>query len=518
MRKKIKREILISVTPYDKRIAIMNNGELSELVVEGLESKRVLGNIYKGVVQKVLPGLKAAFIDIGMEKAGFLHQDDAIDRNEVLRREFGDDDDSKGDKGVSLAIDKILKEGEEIMVQVVKEPISTKGARLTTHLSFAGRFLVCMPKTDFIGVSKRERDSSRRRALKQIVRRAKADDVGYIVRTNGLKASEDEIKRQMDSLQEKWDVTKTNFEENPPETLIYEESDSIETTIREYFSDNTDFVYIDDKEEYELMRNYLKTLSPNKVNRVKLWSARQSLFEYFKIEEEYEKILHRQVPLTRGGYLVIEQTEALVSIDINTGPKVHGKNQAKNILETNLDACWEIAKQLRLRDIGGLVIIDFIDMDTEQDKEAVVNEFKKAIRKDKAPISFLPLSQFGLMEVTRKRVRMNILTEKTQVCPTCDGNGHIFSLETSMSQLERWLARCSQAARYTKITMVLPTEMCDLMQVDFGAFYHYFESKYVLELEVVEHEDGRPGEFFMFDTNSREEITDTYSFGNKMNE
>ncbi|HQB64299.1 MAG TPA: ribonuclease E/G, partial [Fibrobacteraceae bacterium] len=199
-----KRGILISKTPYEKRIAIMEDGELAELVVEGLSSNRVLGNIYKGVVQKVLPALKAAFIDIGLEKAGFLHQDDAIDRNAQLRREFGDGDDEEGNED-PISIDEILEEGQEIMVQVVKEPISTKGARLTTHLSFAGRFLVCMPGTNFIGVSKKEKDPYRRREFKKVVRRLKGRDVGYIVRTNGLGESELEISKQMRELEAKWE-------------------------------------------------------------------------------------------------------------------------------------------------------------------------------------------------------------------------------------------------------------------------------------------------------------------------
>lgn len=512
-RRRLKREILISKTPYDKRIAIIENGDLAELVVEGLESKRTLGNIYKGVVQKVLPGLKAAFIDIGLPKAGFLHQDDAVERSVALAREFGDDDDEKPAHEETPSIDETLEEGQEIMVQVVKEPIGTKGARLTTHLSFAGRFLVCMPGTDFVGVSKRERDPSRRRTLKTVVRRNKAKDVGYIVRTNGLHEGEDELLKQMEVLEAKWQMTQELFDEQPAETLIYEESDSVESTIREYFSDATDFVYIDDKDEYKAMRKYLEVLSPTQANRVKLWSSSQSLFEYFGVEEEYEKTLHRHVPLPRGGYLVIEQTEALMSIDVNTGPKVHGKDQAKNILETNIDACREIARQLRLRDIGGLVVLDFIDMESDEDREAILLEFKKAIRKDKAPISFLPLSQFGLMEVTRKRVRMNLLTEKTKICPTCNGNGFVFNLETCLSQMERWLARCAKVERHKKVTMVLPSDLIVVLSDNHGAFFHYLEHKYSLKLELVEYEEAGVNDFFMFDTDSGEEITEMYSFG-----
>lgn len=504
-----KRGILISMTPYEKRIAIMEDGELAELVVEGGTSNRVLGNIYKGVVQKVLPGLKAAFIDIGLDKAGFLHQDDAVDRNALLRKEFGDDDEDGAVE--ERSIDQLLVEGQEIMVQVIKEPISTKGARLTTHLSFAGRFLVCMPGTHFVGVSKKERDPQKRREFKKVVRRLKGSDVGYIVRTNGLNESEHEIHKQMRELEAKWDQTKFNFQNQPAETCIHQESDSIEQTIREYFSDNTDYVYVDNREEYFAMREYLRMLSPDKLDKVKLWSSQESLFEFFKIEDEYERSLARQVRLPRGGNLVIEQTEAMVSIDINTGPKVHGKDQAKNILETNIDACNEIAKQLRLRDIGGLIIIDFIDMDSDADRETVANEFKKAIRKDKAPISFLPISQFGLMEVTRKRVRVNLMTEKTQNCPVCSGSGHIFSLETTLSLIDRWFARVRKMSRRKRVTLVTSSTMVDVLSENMGRMFHYLEHKHNIKIDLVEDEKAAINQFWMYDE-AGEEITEQYMF------
>ncbi|HHX15594.1 MAG TPA: Rne/Rng family ribonuclease [Fibrobacter sp.] len=505
-----KRGILISKTPYEKRIAIMEDGELAELVVEGISSNRVLGNIYKGVVQKVLPALKAAFIDIGLEKAGFLHQDDAIDRNAQLRREFGDGDDDDGNDD-PISIDEILKEGQEIMVQVIKEPISTKGARLTTHLSFAGRFLVCMPGTNFIGVSKKERDSYRRREFKKVIRRLKGRDVGYIVRTNGLGESELEITKQLRELESKWDGTRYNFSVMPAETCIYQESDSIEQTIREYFSDNTDYVYIDDRDEFLAITQYLKVLSPDKLNKVKLWSSSESLFEFFKIEDDYARSLQRQVPLPRGGNLVIEQNEALVSIDINTGPKVYGKDQCQIIRETNIDACYEIAKQLRLRDVGGLIVIDFIDMDNESDKETIFNEFRKAIRRDKAPINATPISQFGLMEVTRKRVRANLMTEKTEVCPVCDGSGHIYSLETTLSLIDRWLARARIKGRLKEVNLVVSTPMIEVFCQDLGRMFNYLEHKHQMKINLLEDERSYVNQFTMYDQKG-EKITDTYSF------
>jgi ribonuclease G len=515
MRTNNKREIVVSVTPSEKRIAILESGELQELVVEGPNSNRLLGNVYKGRVQKVLPGLQAAFVDIGLEKAGFLHIDDIMahplsDEDDDLDLDEDDDAYDAKNQHPNKPIDQLLREGQEIAVQITKEPISTKGARLTTHLTFPGRFLVCLPNNNFIGVSKKERDTQKRRNLRKLIRQLKSKDVGYIVRTNGLNESEQEIAKQMAALDAKWQTTKKNFELAQGPSLLYEESNSVETTLRDFFSDNTDFVYIDDKNEYRAMRNYLRILSPDKMDRVKLWSSTDSLFEHFKLEEEYQKTLMRQVPLKRGGYLVIESTEAMVVIDVNTGPKVQGSNQAKNILETNIDAAFEIAKQLRLRDIGGLIVIDFIDMDSEDDKEAVVREFKKAIKPDRTPISFLPLSQFGLMEVTRKRVRQNLMLEKTKRCITCDGMGFVYSTETILSNIDRWLGRCKRRGGPTKVTLVVSTEIIDHLIENRGAYVHYMEEKYGLELELVEYEKASINEYYFFNTVTGDEITENY--------
>lgn len=510
---KNKREILISITPYDKRTAILENGELSELVVEGHESRRTLGNVYKGIVQKVLPGLQAAFVEIGLEKAGFLHVDDVIDRNIDLYREFGKDDDDAEAKNERPTIDQLLKEGEEVMVQVVKEPISSKGARLTTHLSFPGRFLVCMPGTDFVGVSKKERDHGRRKELKRLVKQLKAPGVGYIVRTNGLGADDREVRTQMEELNGRWEQVRDNFEtaERGSPSLLYEESTSTEATLREYFSDDTDYVYVDDFDEYRAIKSYLRALSPEMVDRIKLWSSNEGLFETFKIEDEYERSLHRKVPLRRGGYLIIEQTEALVSIDINTGHKVQGANQAKNILETNIDAAEEIAKQMRIRDLGGLIIIDFIDMESDADKEKVVEAFKVAIRKDKSPVSFVPITPFGLMEVTRKRVRSNLLTLKTDTCPTCQGRGFVYSNEVVVYNIDRWLARAAKHKADRALSLVVGPQLCDYLLENRGQFFKYLEDRHKLSIDLYEEDSVGVNEFRFFDARSGDELTEKYS-------
>jgi ribonuclease G len=315
----------------------------------------------------------------------------------------------------------------------------------------------------------------------------------------------------MRELESKWEQTKYNFETMPAETCIYEESDSIEQTVREYFGENTDYVYIDNRDEYFALRDYLKVLSPDKLDKVKLWSSNESLFEYFKIENDYARSLQRQVPLPRGGNLVIEQTEALVSIDVNTGPKVHGKDQSKIILETNIDACHEIAKQLRLRDVGGLIIIDFIDMETDEDREKVYQEFRKAIRRDKAPISPAPISQFGLMEVTRKRVRMNLMTEKTEICPVCHGGGRIATLESTLGMIDRWMARAHGKGKLKEVTLVVSSPLVDVFCKDMARMFHYLEYKHSMKIDLVEDEHAHVNQFWMYDK-AGEDITDLYNF------
>jgi len=446
---KAPRQILISYTPYQRRIAILDDNHLGEILYDHPENAVVLGSIYKGVVNAVLPGLQAAFVDMGTEKAGFLHVDDVVDRTKKLRNEY-DDDGQKGAAAKTETIDQLLKVGQELLVQVTKEPIGTKGPRLTSHITLAGRFLVCMPDVNFVGVSKKSRDLYRRRDLKRMVQKLKGQGVGYIVRTIGLQASEDELSAQMDILESKWEFCKEQTANLNEPGLVFRETSFSETTLREYFSDNVDNVWIDDQEEFEAVKDYLRTLSPDKVEKVKFHEGELALFDHFGLEEELEKTFESKVYLRRGGYIIIEQTEALVSIDVNTGGKVKGTDQSKNIVETNEDAAWEIAKQLRLRDLGGLVVIDFIDMENESGMEKVENEFKKAIRQDKAPIHFSLISQFGLMELTRKRVRPNLILNRSDFCPTCNGNKYIPKSDEILAQMDRWLHRFSYKTKSKK--------------------------------------------------------------------
>lgn len=508
---RFKREILINVRPYEKRIAILEDGRLSEVFYERPDSARLVGNVYKGVVNAVLPGLQAAFVDLGLEKAGFLHAEDVESQGLLAESLSESDDDDDGDERPRQdevkPIDQQLKVGQEVLVQITKEPIGTKGPRLTTHLSFAGPFLVCMPGTSFIGVSKKARDPQHRRALKRMLREFKSPECGYIVRTNGLNESEAEFAKQMKILENKWELCKQNAAQLAAPVLVHEESNSSETTLRDYFSEDVDAVWIDDKDECRTVVNFLKILSPDKVGKVKLYTGDISLFDHFGLDEELEKTFLRKVPLKRGGYLLIDRTEALTAIDVNTGGKVKGRDQAKNILETNMDAATEVAKQMRLRDLGGLIVIDFIDMDTEEDKDTVQKEFKKAIRQDKAPISFAPLSQFGLMEITRKRVRPDAVQAQTLECPTCKGAGYIPSRELVLAAIDRWLRRFRAKKGAAEISLAVSPEMVDLFSDNRGAMFKHLELSHKTKIHLLEDEDSNPDEFRVFSTKTGEEIT-----------
>jgi ribonuclease G len=508
------RQILINHTPYEKRIAILENNHLGEIFYEHPDGVVLLGSIYKGVVNAVLPGLQAAFVDLGHGKAGFLHAEDVGDRMHRLRSEYEDDEDAASSNtpaSESSSINDLLKVGQELLVQVTKEPIGNKGPRLTTHISLPGRFLVCMPNTDFVGVSKKSRGFHRRRELKRLIRRLKAKGVGYIVRTLGLRESEEELAKQMEILESKWELCKQRAEQYEAPCLIFRESNFSETTLRDYFSQAVDQVIIDNREEYDSVINYLKVLSPEMVDRVNLYNGKQPIFDYYGLEEELEKTFESKVYLRRGGYLIIEQTEAMVSIDVNTGGKVLGKDQSKNIIETNIDAAWEIAKQMRLRDLGGLIVIDFIDMENEDDVQKVENEFKKAIRQDKAPIHFSLISQFGLMELTRKRVRPNLTRNRSNICPTCQGNRYIPKQEGVLAAIDRWFHRCHAKSDIREITLVLNPEMIEIITSDRACILKYWERKYDFILELMEDEAAHFINYRMFSTKTGDEITQLYS-------
>ncbi|MEN9307439.1 MAG: hypothetical protein RL173_1371 [Fibrobacterota bacterium] len=506
----MRRDIFINVSPFEKRIALLEDGRLTELVVDKPDNQRIVGNVYKGRVVSVLPGMQAAFVDIGLEKAAFLHAADVVVPEDVS----SDDDDSDDDfdprrrDRAEKPIDQLLREGQEILVQVVKEPISTKGAKITGYLSIAGRFLVCMPATSFIGVSKKSRDHSSRRKLKRLVQELRRfPDVGYIVRTNGLNESEEEFRIEMGILEEKWAYIKSVASECEAPRLVLEENEAAVGILRDYFSEKVDKVVVDDKDFFQKTKAYIRQLSPDLVSRVHLYDEKTPLFDEFQIEPEVEKVYGEKVWIRKGSHLVIQTTEAMTTIDVNTGRNVGKDDQAATILDTNITAAKEIAKQLRLRDLGGIIVVDFIDMESEDDRERLVKEFKKALRGDRAPITVAHnISQFGLLEMTRKRVREALVKTVSEPCSHCEGSGNVLLPSSVVAALERWIRRSQSRSGPKEISMVLHSRIIDYLLEERASAFHRLES-FGVTLDLIEDPDAAANSFRIFHSKSMEELT-----------
>jgi len=507
---KVRRDIFINVSPYEKRIALVEDGRITELVVDRPESTRIVGNIYKGRVVSVLPGMQAAFVDIGLEKAAFLHAADvcpAFDAN-AQHHEDEDEDEDPRKRAHEKPIDQLLKEGQEILVQVVKEPISTKGAKITGYLSVAGRFLVCMPNSNFIGVSKKSRDHSTRRRLKKLVQDLRrSEDVGYIVRTNGLQESEDEFRTEMAMLESKWEYCKAVAREVQAPALLLAETEAAVGILRDYFSERVDKVVVDDRDEFHAIRAYIRELSPELASRIHLYDEKLPLFDAFELEQDVQKVYHPKVWIRKGSHLVIETTEAMTTIDVNTGRNVGKDDQAATILDTNIAAAREIAKQIRLRDLGGIIVCDFIDMDSEDDKDKLLREFKKHLRADRAPITVASqISQFGLIEMTRKRVREQLVRTVSETCPTCEGAGQILSAASVVAAIDRWIRRSVAKNGAKKLLLVTHAKVIAYLMEDRAFAFHRLESHGVT-LDLVDDEESCPDSWRFFHAGTLEELT-----------
>lgn len=446
--KNVKTQILINYTEREVRIAILEERELVELLIEREDSRHTVGDIFLGRVTAVIPGIQAAFVDIGQEKAAFLHVSDvatgAIDP-ELLDDE---DDKSRGRKDKDLPpIENLLKKGQDILVQVRKEAIGTKGPRISSELSLPGRYAVFMPGLDHIGVSKKIEDRRERSRLKAIVKKHRPAGAAIIVRTAGVGVEDDALRDDIKYLEKTALEIKEKSERATPPALIHEDVDLTIFAIRDLFSESVESIIIDTKEEYERLRNYFKSFAPQLAARVRLYEEKTPIFDFYDIEGDIEKILESKIWLKKGGYIVIEHTEALVTIDVNTGRFVGKKDQEETILETNMIAAKEIARQLRLRDIGGIIVIDFIDMEVEENCRKVYNEFRNFLRHDRSRVRVYPMSDLGIIELSRKRVRPSLLHYYSEECPYCTGRGKVLSLESMAMKIEHWIRRIGGGKR-----------------------------------------------------------------------
>ncbi|HET7704830.1 MAG TPA: Rne/Rng family ribonuclease [Thermoanaerobaculia bacterium] len=437
------REIVINTTKHESRIAVVDEGQVAELWVERTRHRTIVGNIYKGRVTKVLPGMQSAFVDLGLERDAFLYVSDVLEELEEFESETPDElqlDDVPHRSETSIS--DLLREGQEIVVQVSKDTIAGKGARITSHVTLPGRFLVFMPTVNHVGVSRRIEDEGERNRLKDILERIRPQGQGgFIVRTAGEGREEEEFRSDLRYLTELWSQIKRRAEKASAPTAIHHDLDLILRTIRDVLSSEFKSVWVDSVDEYQRIVEFLDQIQPQLVPRVRLYRRDEPIFDEFGIEPEIAKALKSKVWLKSGGYIVINQTEALVAIDVNTGKYVGKKNLEETVFRTNLEAAKEIVRQIRLRDLGGIIVLDFIDMEEASNRDKLFETLEEEIKKDRSKTKILQISEFGLIEMTRKRVRQSLERSLTQACPYCSGSGRIKSNTTVALEIWRELMK-----------------------------------------------------------------------------
>ena len=467
-------QIIINVTPYETRVALLEDGMLAESYIERTKGRNIVGNIYKGKVIRVLPGMQAAFVDIGLEKAAFLYVSDIYRDIEEYNLMLEEGSNGEGDYEFAVhgspsylsqpsQIEDLLCEGQEILVQVSKEPIGSKGTRVTSHFTLPSRYLVLMPTVDHVGVSRRIRDQVERKRLMEIVQGIKPQGLGFIVRTASEGADEELLTTDMDFLLKLWDNIQAKKESCSAPCLIHRDLNIVLRVIRDLLSPEVNRVVVDDREEYRNIINFIKTYMPKLKCDIEIYEGREPIFDAYGIEMEVDKSLGRKVWLKSGGYIVIEMTEALTAIDVNTGRFVGKRNLEDTILKTNLEAVKEIAYQLRLRNIGGIIIIDFIDMERDGDRERVYLALEEALKKDRTKTNILKISELGLVEMTRKRTRESIPRILCEPCAYCDGAGYVKSTTTICYDIFREIERVASGLAGATIMVDVNPEVADLL-------------------------------------------------------
>ncbi|MBA4392214.1 MAG: Rne/Rng family ribonuclease [Desulfobacca sp.] len=470
-------ELLINARSYETRVAVIENNLLAELHVERPGRHSLAGNIYKGRVVRVLPGMQAAFVDIGLDRAAFLYITDVTDNFEEFEAMMKEADGLNEDHGELegeleektafphqyFNIEDLLNEGQELLVQIIRDPLGSKGARITTHISLPGRHLVLMPTMDHIGVSRRIEDENERKKLRELLNSLKPDGFGLIGRTASEGIPKDKIKTEMDFLIKLWNNIQQKMSRAPIPSLIHQDLNITLRAVRDLFTKEVDRLIIDSQPEYEQILEFIDTFMPKLKHLVHLYEEKEPLFDGYGIEVEVERALGKKVWLKSGGYIVIEATEALTSIDVNTGRYVGKRNLEETILKTNLEAVKEIAYQLRLRNIGGLVVIDFIDMERKSDREKVFNALREALKRDKNKTNVLKMSELGLIEMTRKRTRENLTRLFREPCFYCEGEGWLKSKNSICYQIFRQIEREAWEEPSDSLTLQVHPEIAGLL-------------------------------------------------------
>ncbi|HHJ13188.1 MAG TPA: ribonuclease G [Gammaproteobacteria bacterium] len=446
-------ELLVNVTPQETRVAVVENGMLQEVFIERARRRGLVGNIYKGVVSRVLPGMQAAFVDIGLERAAFLHASDIAVA-----------DAEAGSHSAENSITQLLEEGQEVIVQVIKDPLGTKGARLTTHLTIPSRYLVFMPEAENVGVSQRIDEEAERQRLRQAVLDARGDrSGGFILRTAAEAAPEEAIASDLEFLYRLWESIQSRVGSVKPGEVVHEDLPLVLRVLRDISDTEVEKLRIDSRETFQRVEAFVRQFTPGLRDKLEYYPGERPIFDLYGVDDEIQKALERKVQLKSGGHLVIDQTEAMTTIDVNTGAYVGHRNLEETIFKTNLEAAQAIIRQLRLRNLGGIIIIDFIDMQNEDHKRQVIRALEKHIERDHANCHISEISNLGLVEMTRKRTRESLEHVLCETCPTCGGRGSVKSAETVCYEIFREILREARQFDAEQLLVLASQEVVDLL-------------------------------------------------------
>ena len=446
-------EILVNVTPRETRVAVIENGMLQELHIERGWRRGVVGNIYKGKVQRVMPGMQAAFVEVGLERAAFLHANDIVRSSPDA---VVDGEEAALPTPPPAPIMDLLRDGQDIVVQVVKDPIGSKGARLTTQISIPSRYLVLLPQSKVIGVSARIEDEAERHRLKQAVTELAGlhGGHGYIIRTNAEGQPVEALAEDIAYLSRVWNVVERRGRESPSCSVLYEDLSLPLRAVRDLIRKDVEKVKVDSKETHERLQAFVAKYMPVLAERIELYSGERPIFDLYGVEDEIGRALDKQVPLKSGGYLVIDQTEAMTTVDVNTGSFLGQRNLEETVFRTNLEAAQAVARQLRLRNLGGIIIIDFIDMDDPEHRRQVLRTLEKSLAKDHAKTTVYEFSPLGLVEMTRKRTVESLARQLSEPCPECSGRGSIKTTETVTYEIFREITRAVRQFEAARLLVI----------------------------------------------------------------
>lgn len=528
----MKKEIISSSTSSENRIAITEDGKLAELFMENPQNERIIGDIYLGRIAKVIPGIKAAFIDLGFKQDAFLHFSDVGEQSDDFKNLLGldtsdideeDDDEStqqsevpQSNRSRRYELPK-LERDQNIVVQITKEPVGNKGVRVTSKIAIPGRYLVFLPFESKVNASKQIQNLKEKRRLKYIVKdykRSKSLDFGAIIRTVAENQDESSIIEDLDQLLNAWKEIEKNVKNEKAPALIYKDLSLTSSVIRDLFRGDVVKVITDSKKQYKEIISYLKVTGPRLVDKVELYKNSEPIFDVYGIEKEIQHTLNKKITLKSGGYIFIEHTEAMVVIDVNSGKYARSKDQETNSLKTNLEAAREIVRQLRLRDIGGIIVIDFIDVYDDKNKKKIYDEIKKEFKKDRAKVTVLPMSEFGIVQITRQRVRQSLIKSISETCPMCSGTGMVESSTNIIIRIERWIKRYkSQSNKLSTTKLILKVNPQVYKHLKEGTISHItrISFKYLVRIKLVEDSSLALQDFRFFRVKDNKDITEEYS-------